>query len=154
MLWHKSLKSIHYRTLLIFQNKKQQIWGSKHGGDTSPPRDLRPRFDKLSIFANNNLFSSQQYGFKKNASTELAALELIYKLLTQLKYFEMPVNFYMDLSKAFDSLSHDILLNKLTYYGVKNSTTDLLRSYLPNRKQYVQIDAISSAIVSINTGMP
>ena len=66
----------------------------------------------------------------------------------------MPVNFYMDLSKAFDSLSHDILLNKLTYYGVKNSTTDLLRSYLPNRKQYVQIDDISSSIVSINTGVP
>ena len=34
MLWHQSLKSIHYRTLLIFQNKnKQQIGGSKHGGD-------------------------------------------------------------------------------------------------------------------------
>ena len=33
MLWHQSLKSIHYRTLLIFLNKKQQIRGSKHGGD-------------------------------------------------------------------------------------------------------------------------
>ena len=60
----------------------------------------------------------------------------------------------MDLSKAFDSLSHDILLNKLTYYGVKNSANDLLRSYLSNRKQYVQIDDISSFIVSINTGLP
>ena len=60
----------------------------------------------------------------------------------------------MDLSKAFDSLSHDILLNKLTYYGVKNSANDLLRSYLSNRKQYVQIDDISSSIVSINTGVP
>ena len=60
----------------------------------------------------------------------------------------------MDLSKAFDSLSHDILLNKLTYYGVKNSANDLLRSYLSNRKQYVQIDNISSSVVSINTGVP
>ena len=55
---------------------------------------------------------------------------------------------------AFDSLSQDILLNKLTYYGVKNSANDLLRSYLSNRKQYVQIDDISSSVVSINTGMP
>ena len=60
----------------------------------------------------------------------------------------------MDLSKAFDSLSHGILLNKLTYYGVKNSVNDLLRSYLSNCKQYVQIDDISSSIVSINRGMP
>ena len=60
----------------------------------------------------------------------------------------------MDLSKAFDSLSHDILLNKLTYYRVKNSANDLLRSYLSNRKQYVQIHDISSSIVSINTGVP
>ena len=60
----------------------------------------------------------------------------------------------MDLPKAFDSLSHDIFLNKLTYYGVKNSANDLLRSYLSNRKQYVQIDDISSSIVSINTGVP
>ena len=60
----------------------------------------------------------------------------------------------MDLSKTFDSLSHDILFNKLTYYGVKNSANDLLRSYLSNRKQYVQIDDISSSIVSINIGVP
>ena len=113
-------------------------------------------FDQLTeYFTNNNLFSSQQYGFRKNASTELAALELIDRLLTQLKAFKIPVNFYMDLSKAFDSLSHDILLNKLTYYRVKNSAHDLLRSYLSNCKQYVQIDDISSSlIVSINTNVP
>ena len=93
-------------------------------------------FDQLTeYFTNNTLFSSQQYGFRKNASTELAALELIDRLLTQLKDFKIPVNFDMDLSKVFDSLSHDILLNKLTYYGVKNSANDLLRSYLFNRKQ-------------------
>ena len=61
--------------------------------------------------------------FLYNAPTELAALELIDRLLTPLKDFIIPVNFYMDLSKAFDSLSHDILLNKLTYYGVKIQLT-------------------------------
>ena len=84
-------------------------------------------YDQLTeYFTNNNLFSSQHYGFRKKASTELAALELIDRLLTQLKNFEIPVNFYTDLSKAFDSLSHYILLNKLTQYGVKNSANDLL----------------------------
>ena len=95
-------------------------------------------FDQLTeYFTNNNFFSSQQYGFRKNASTELAALELIDRLLTQIKDVKIPVNFYMDLFKAFDSLNHDILLNKLTYFGVKNSANDLLRSYLSYRKQYV-----------------
>ena len=112
-------------------------------------------FDQLTeYFTNNNFFNSQQYGFRKNASTELAALELIDRLLTQLKDIKIPVNLYVDLSKAFDSLSHNILLNKLTIYGVKNSANDLLRSYLSNHKQYVQIDDISSSIVSINTGVP
>ena len=51
-------------------------------------------FDQLTeYFTNNNLFSSQQYGFRKNASTELAALELIDRLLTQMKDSKIPVNF-------------------------------------------------------------
>ena len=105
-------------------------------------------FDQLTDYVTtNNLFSSQQYGFRKNESTELAALELIDRLLTQLHGFKIPINFYMDLSKAFDSLNHNILLHKLTYYGVRNSAITLPRSYLSNRKQYVQIDDVSSSML-------
>ena len=64
-------------------------------------------------FSSNNLFSAQQYGFRKNSSTELAALELINRLLAQLKNHVTPINFHLDLAKAFDSLTHDILLDKL-----------------------------------------
>ena len=60
----------------------------------------------------------QQYGFTKNSSTELAALEVIDRLLNQLNKQKIPINFYLDLSKAFDSLCHYILLEKLAYYGV------------------------------------
>ena len=68
-------------------------------------------FNQLTeYFTNNKLFNSQQYGFSKNASTELAVLELIDRLLTQLKDFIIPINLYMDLFKAFDSLSYNILL--------------------------------------------
>ena len=112
-------------------------------------------FDQLTeYFTINNLFSSQQYGFRKNASTELAALELIDRLLTQLHDFKIPINFYIDLSKAFDSLNHNILLQKITYYGIRNSAITLLKSYLSNRKQYVQTDDVSSSMLSINTGVP
>ena len=60
----------------------------------------------------------------------------------------------MDLSKAFDSLNYNILLQKLTYYGIRNSAITLLKSYLSNRKQYVQIDDVSSSMLSIYTGVP
>ena len=48
-----------------------------------------------------------------------------------------PTNVYIDLSKAFDTLTFDILLFKLKYYGVTDTAIDLMRSYLTNRKQYV-----------------
>ena len=111
-------------------------------------------FDQLSeYFTINNLFSLQKYGFRKNVSTELAAPELIDRLLTQLHDFKIPINFYIDLSKAFDSLNHNILLHKLTFYGVRNSVITLLRSYLSNRQQYVQIDDVSSSMLLNNTGV-
>ena len=58
--------------------------------------------------------NGQEYGFKKNSSTELAALELLDRVLDQLDKYKIPINFYIDLSKAFDSLRHDILLDNLT----------------------------------------
>ena len=105
-------------------------------------------------FVTNNLFSPQQYGFRKNSSTELAALELLDRLLIQLDSRKIPVNFYIDLSKAFDSLRHDILLQKLSYYGITNKAKLLLESYLKNRIQFVQIGDVRSTMKQVLTGVP
>ena len=105
-------------------------------------------------FVTNNLFSPQQYGFRKNSSTELAALELLDRLLIQLDSRKIPINFYIDLSKAFDSLRHDILLQKLSYYGITNKAKLLLESYLKNRKQFVQIGDVRSTMKQVLTGVP
>ena len=93
----------------------------------------------------------QQYGFTKNLSTELAALEVIDRLLNQLNKQKMPINFYLDLSKAFDRLCHYIVLEKLAYYGVQNKAKDLLESYLSNRKQ---IGEIVSQVKPMSMGVP
>ena len=105
-------------------------------------------------FTVNGLFSTQQYGFMKNASTELAALELIDRLLNQLNARKIPINLYLDLAKAFDCISHDILLEKLRYYGVNDISIQLLKSYLSNRKQYVQIGDVLLSMQYIKTGIP
>ena len=52
---------------------------------------------------------------------------------------EIPINIYLDLSKAFDTLNRKILLDKLEYCGVKGVALSLIINYLTNRKQYVKI---------------
>ena len=87
--------------------------------------------DQLNAyFIESHLFSSQQYEF-----TELAAIEL----LDQLNQQKIPINFRLDLSKAFDGLNHNILIDKLVHYGVTGKSKDILLDYLTERQQYVQI---------------
>ena len=64
-----------------------------------------------------------------------------------------PVNIYLDLSKAFDSLNYDILLSKLQFYGLQSNALQLLKSYLSDRSQYVQIDNVRSSSHSVSCGI-
>ena len=82
------------------------------------------------------------------------ALELIDRIITQLDKDEIPINIYLDLSKAFDTIDHIILIDKLKYYGVHGTNLNLFSSYLDNRKQYTEIENIKSNMLSITTGVP
>ena len=63
-------------------------------------------------------FSSKAMWFAKNNTTELVALELLDRVLGQMDEHKIPINFDIGLSKAFDSLRHDHLLDKLSYYDI------------------------------------
>ena len=65
-----------------------------------------------------------------------------------------PVNIYIDFSKAFDTLNFDILLYKLQYYGIRDISLELLKSYISNRKHYVKYNVNESGLKEIKTGMP
>ena len=67
---------------------------------------------------------------------------------------DVPISIFLDLSKAFDPLIHDILLDKLSYYGVKATALSLFKSYLLNRKQYVEYLDTTSNFTDIKTGVP
>ena len=66
----------------------------------------------------------------------------------------IPITIYLDLSKAFDTLNHTILLDKLKFYGIQGSSLNLIENYLKNRKQCVEINNIRSAFTNILTGVP
>ena len=78
-------------------------------------------------FTLNKLFTSQQYDYRTNRSTELAALELMDRNLDNMNRNLTPVNVYIDLSKAFDCLDHNILLSKLEFYGLNDNAIRLLK---------------------------
>ena len=65
-----------------------------------------------------------------------------------------PINLYLDLSKAFDNLPHEIVLSKLTHYGICDAALNLIKSCFENRKQYVQFDTCISDMKSIRNGVP
>ena len=105
-------------------------------------------------FNSNNLLAEQQYGFRTNHSTEYAAVKLVDAISKEMESGSTPTALYIDLSKAFDTLSFDILLYKLNYYGVKGNAFKLLKNYLTNRKQYVVFNSQNSETVDITTGVP
>ena len=65
-----------------------------------------------------------------------------------------PVNIYIDLSKAFDTLNFDILLYKLHYYGITDIALKLIKSYMSNKKQYDKYNVNESGFKEIKTGVP
>ena len=94
----------------------------------------RVLFNQLyEYFECNNILTQRQYGFRKNHRTEFAAMELIDRGTKLLELGKIPFNLYIDLSKAFDVLNHDILLSKLEFYGLSESRIKLIKNYLSNR---------------------
>ena len=107
-----------------------------------------------SFFIQHNLFSDSQYGFRAKHSTELAALELVDRISFALDNNDTPFSIFLDLSKAFDTLNHSILINKLKYYGIKGLPLNLFKNYLSNRKQFVEFNSTVSNHLPISTGVP
>ena len=112
-------------------------------------------FNQLyKYFQDDKLFYPSQYGFRVGQPTEMAALELTDIILQDIdtKHISLPI--VMELSKAFDTLDHTILFSKLNYYGIGGNELNWFSSYLSDRQQYVEIDGVSSTLLSLKTGVP
>ena len=101
-----------------------------------------------------NLLSPQQFGFRAKFSTEHAILDIHEKLLKNLDSGLTSCAIFLDLAKAFDSVSHDILIKKLEKYGIRGNVLKLFQSYLDSRTQFVQINNHASNPMNIEFGVP
>ena len=100
------------------------------------------------------IFYQHQYSFRSGHSTEMAVLKTIDRIAIEMDKYKTPLNIYLDLSKAFDTINHNILSEKLNYYGVSGMANIVIKSYLTSRKQYVDFQEAKSALLDIMTGIP
>ncbi len=86
-----------------------------------------------------DLFNNEQHGFRKNKSTVTALVNFVDSIIESLDNREKVTGIFMDLSKAFDSISHSKMIDKLSELGIKNPYLKWFESYLGDRKQYIEI---------------
>jgi exonuclease III len=108
----------------------------------------------VSYFNSHNLFYSNQFGFREGHSTELAIIQLVDRIYNDLDKRKTPFAVFLDLSKAFDTIDHNILLTKLNHYGIIDKELNWFKDYLTDRYQYVDINNITSNKKKISTGVP
>ena len=112
-------------------------------------------FNQMHVyFTSRALYYNGQYDFRKKHSTEFATLELTAIITLDIDIGDIPISICIDLSKAFDTLDHNILISKLQYYGLNRTALQLIRSYLTNRKQFVQFGDTTSLKTYILMGSP
>lgn len=160
-------KSFHYavypkcfkvnKVIPIFKNK-----GSINSIENYRPISLQSVISKIiekivyfrlaSHF--NDLLSDKQFGFRKHKSTIDALLTVTEFVYQSLNDNDHAACMFIDIKKAFDSLDHASLLAKLENYNLSTRDVLWMKSYLTERKQYVQLSNTTSDLIDINSGVP
>ena len=97
---------------------------------------------------------NNQFGFWKYHSSYMALMLLMDDLITSLEKGNIVLGVFLDFSEAFDTVNHDILLNKLEHYGIRCNALCWFQSYLTDRKQYVTYNGAASTTKTIKCGVP
>ena len=90
------------------------------------------------------LINTNQFGFCSNHSTEHTLISLIETIKKYLDNDEIVCRVFIDLQKAFDTISHEVLLEKLKHYRIRSKENNWFCSFLTNRKEYVSINGFFS----------
>ena len=107
-----------------------------------------------SYIQSNNILINNQYGFRSAHSTYMAMLDMVNKVSESIDNHEVSIGIFIDLSKAFDTLNHGVLLGKLEHYGIRGIPLLWFSDYLTNRKQCVCFNGAVSCMRPITCGVP
>ena len=128
----------------------------KYDIDSSHPINNLPSTEKIieewfkinmeKHIKDNEILNENHHGGRKNHSTVTAKLSLELEALKEKENQKTSAIVSTDLSSAYDTISHRILKQKLEHYGFRNETGEKLKSYLSNRRQFVQIQSKRSQI--------
>ena len=128
------------------------------------PISILPCFSKIlekciykrlySFLLSNDILTNSQYGFRSNHSTCHALIDLQDKIVSAINNNKFGIGTFIDLSKAFDIVNHDILLYKLQHYGVHGLPLAWFKNYLGNRYQFTVFNNVSSSHSLIKHGVP
>ena len=103
---------------------------------------------------NNSIIYNLQFGFRQQYSTSHALINITEIIRKALDDGNIGCGVFVDLQKAFDTVDHQILLAKLSHYGIRKVSNDWFKSYPSNRSQYVSISGYDSGLAAINCGVP
>ena len=121
-------------------------------GDKTDITNYRP-ISVLSFFS-NIIGYTYQFGFRKSHSTSHAIISLVEKINNALDSGKILIGVFLDLKKAFDTVNHKILLDKLFIYGIRGNILKWFKSYLNERQQYVNFQGTESQMKCVTCGVP
>ena len=107
-----------------------------------------------SFLKDNDIIYQHQYGFRRKYSTNHAVLSILEEVRQQLDKKNFSCGVFVDLEKAFDTVNHKILIEKLNHYGIKGTPNQWFTSYIKNRSQSVTLDGILSEKLPVHCGVP
>ena len=128
------------------------------------PISLLPVFDKIieklmhrqlyTFLDEHDILFKNQFGFRKKCSTAHSLIEITEKIKESIDSGKFGCGIFIDLKKAFDTVNHKILLQKLEHYGIRGTILKWFESYLSDRKQYVFYNGVSSDMKTVTCGVP
>ena len=102
----------------------------------------------------NDFFNCRQYGFRAHSGTTVSASDVLEKIYDGIDDKNVVTGLFIDFSKAFDTVRHDILLKKLENCGIRGRVLELFQDYFHDRRQYVCFNETRSLYQTVKCGVP